>query len=181
MNADKVALRARMRADRAAADPRLSERACERVLALNEYQRARIVLCYHSVGGEVDTVRLIERMRSDGKAVCLPAILGKGVMEARRMDRLVPGPYGIPCPEGPRVSPEEIDLVVAPGLAFDRLCHRLGQGGGYYDRYLPKCRAVTIGLAFECQMVDDLPLEAHDIQLDYVATESNLYTRPERA
>ena len=167
-----------MRACRAAADPCFSEAACGRVLALEAYRSARTVLCYHSVGGEVDTIRLIERMRSDGKTVCLPAIVEKGVMEARRMDCLVPGPYGIPCPEGPRVLPEEIDLVVVPGLAFDLLCHRLGQGGGYYDRYLPLCRGVKIGLAFECQVVDDLPLEAHDIQLDYVATESNLYIRP---
>jgi len=178
MERDKAALRARMRALRASEDPALSERACDRVLALEAYQRARTVMCYHSVPGEVDTLRLIARMAADGKTVCLPAIIQRGVLEARRMDRVVPGPYGIPAPEGPRIPPEEIDLIVVPGLAFDRACRRLGQGGGYYDRYLPGCRGATVGLAFECQVVDDLPCEAHDVQLDYVATENALYHRP---
>jgi 5-formyltetrahydrofolate cyclo-ligase len=166
-----------MRACRASAiDLSLSEQACARVLTLEEYQSAQIVLMYHSVGGEVDTLKLIDRMQSDGKTVCLPAITGKGIMEARRMGCLVPGPYGIPCPEGPAVPPEEIDLIVVPGLAFDRTCHRLGRGGGYYDRYLPNCRGITIGLAYDCQVVESLPLEAHDMQLDLVATETALYT-----
>jgi len=176
MECDKAALRARMRACRASADPLLSERACARILALEEYKNTQTVLLYHSVGGEVDTIQLIDRMKSDGRQVCLPAITGKGILEARRIDCLVPGAYGIPCPEGPVVQPEEIDLIVVPGLAFDKSCHRLGQGGGYYDRYLPKCRGTTIGLAFDCQVVDDLPLEDHDIQLDLLATESTLYT-----
>ena len=178
MERDKAALRARMRALRASEDPALSERACGRILALEAYKAARTVMCYHSTPGEVDTLKLIERMRADGKAVCLPKIIAKGVLEARRADRVVPGPYGIPAPEGPLVPPEEIDLIVVPGLAFDRDCHRLGQGGGYYDRYLPDCRGATAGLAFECQMADELPLEAHDVQLDYVATEKALYHRP---
>jgi len=181
MECDKAALRARMRACRASADPALSERIAERVTALEAYQGARTVMCYHSVCGEVDTLKLIERMRSDGKTVCLPAIIGKGVMEARRMDCLVPGSYGIPCPEGPVIPPEEIDLILVPGLAFDARCHRLGQGGGYYDRYLPKCRGKTVGIAFDCQVVERLPLLAHDVQLDMLVTESALYTRPGRA
>lgn len=178
MECDKATLRARMRACRASADPSLSERIAARVIALKAYESARTVLCYHSTGGEVDTLKLIERMRSDGKAVCLPAIIEKGVMEARRMDCLVPGPYGIPCPEGPVVPPEEIDLILVPGLAFDKDCQRLGRGGGYYDRYMPKCRGEKIGLAFDCQVVERLPLAAHDAQLDMLATESALYVKP---
>jgi 5-formyltetrahydrofolate cyclo-ligase len=179
MECDKAVLRARMRALRASdLGAELSEKACAHLTALSAYKNAQKVFCYYSVGGEVDTLALIERMRSDGKTVCLPAILGSGIMEARRMDRLVAGLYGIPSPEGPIVPPEEIDLIVVPGLAFDRLCHRLGRGGGYYDRYLPKCRGVTVGLAYEFQMADSLPLEAHDAQLDFVATESAIYTRP---
>ena len=181
MECDKKTLRARMRACRAGADASLSMRIAARVMALKAYESARTVLCYHSVGGEVETGDLIQKMLSDGKTVCLPAIIAKGVMEARRMDCLVPGPYGIPCPEGPVVPPEGIDLILVPGLAFDENCHRLGQGGGYYDRYLPSCRGEKGGLAFDCQVVENLPLSAHDAQLDMVATESRLYTRPGRA
>ncbi len=97
-------------------------------------------------------------MRSDGKTVCLPAIRGRGLMDARRMDAVLPGPFGIPRPEGPVILPEDIDLVLVPGLAFDRACYRLGQGGGYYDRYLPGCRGLAVGLAYECQMVAALLL-----------------------
>ena len=180
MECDKKSLRSRMRARRALpADPAHSAAACERVLGLDAYRSAETVLCYHSVGGEVDTHPLMARMRAEGKTVCLPAGLGGGIMEARRADGLKPGPLGIPNPAGPLVAPEKIDLIIVPGLSFDRTCHRLGQGGGYYDRYLPRCRAVTIGLAFEWQMTDCLPLEAHDAPLHFVATEAALYIRPE--
>jgi len=169
-----------MRAQRAQpADPARSAAACDRVLALDACRRAKTVLCYHSMPGEVDTRALTARLVSDGKTVCLPAVLGSGIMEARRADGLAPGPLGIPNPVGSPVAPEEIDLIIVPGLAFDRACRRLGQGGGHYDRYLPRCRAVTVGLAFEWQMVDSLPLEPHDAPLDFVATESALYTRPD--
>jgi 5-formyltetrahydrofolate cyclo-ligase len=177
---DKAALRARMRAMRASsADADKSLLAVRRILALPEYADADVILAYHAVGGEVETAELIRHARADGKTVCLPAIIGRGEMEARRADRLVPGPYGIPAPEGPAFPPEAIDLIVVPGLAFDRACHRLGQGGGYYDRYLPRARGYAAGLAFEWQMVDRLPLEAHDVMVDCVATEKALYFRPE--
>jgi len=177
---DKAALRARMWAMRAASiDGGKSDLAVQRILALPEYAAAGVILGYHAVGGEAETRELIRRARADGKTVCLPAIIGKGVMEARRADRLVPGPYGIPAPEGPVFPPEAIDLIVVPGLAFDRACRRLGQGGGYYDRYLPRTRGYAVGLAFEWQMVDRLPLEAHDVGVDCVATEAALYFRSE--
>ncbi len=176
---DKAFLRAQMRGMRAAAtEVGKSDLAAKRILALPQYAGAGVILLYHAVGGEVETAELIRRARADGKTVCLPAIIGKGVMEARRADRLVPGPYGIPSPEGPVFPPESIDFLVVPGLAFDRECHRLGQGGGYYDRYLPRARGYAAGLAFEWQMVDRLPLEAHDAELDCVATEKALYFRP---
>ena len=128
MECDKANLRAKMRELRASGlGPELSEQACAQILSLSAYKTAKTVFCYYSVGGETDTHGLIERMRADGKTVCLPAITGRGVMEARRMDCLVPGLYGIPCPEGPVVPPDAIDLAIVPGLAFDRACRRLGR------------------------------------------------------
>ena len=179
MMCDKTSLRAQMREMRASmADGEKSDLAAKRLLELPQYVSAGVILLYHAVGGEAETAELIRRARADGKTVCLPAITGRGVMEARRADRLVPGPYGIPSPEGPGFPPEAIDFLVVPGLAFDRACHRLGQGGGYYDRYLPRARGYAAGLAFEWQMVGRLPLEAHDAQLDCVATAKALYFRP---
>lgn len=179
MNCNKRQLRLRMLEARAAVHgPGRSALVCAQALALPQYAAARVVLAYHSVGSEVDTISLIRRMRADGKIVCLPRVLGGGVMEARRMDGLIPGPLGIPGPEGPVLPPDAIDLILVPGLAFDLSCYRLGQGGGYYDRYLPGCRGFSVGLAYDCQVVDALPREAHDAQLDLVVTETTLYARP---
>jgi 5-formyltetrahydrofolate cyclo-ligase len=179
MKAEKRLLRQQMRAKREAAhDPHLSAQVCARVLTLAPYAAARTVFVYYAVGSEVDTRPLIDEMIAGGKQVCLPSIRGQGLMDARRMDAIEPGPYGIPAPRGAIVPPDQIDLVLVPGLAFDPLCRRLGQGGGYYDRYLAACFAPSVGLAYACQMLDVLPIEPHDTQLDYVVTEKKLYRRP---
>ncbi len=86
-----------------------------------------------------------------------------------------PGAHGIPAPIGPAVDPTTIDVVVVPGLAFTRDGRRLGQGGGYYDRFLPLLRddCVTCGVGFAVQIVDDLPSESHDRVLTMVITDAN--------
>jgi len=84
---------------------------------------------------------------------------------------LVPGAHGIlaPAPSCPMVPPQDIDLIVVPGVAFTTGGKRLGYGGGYYDRFLPLCtRAHVLALAFPAQMVPDLPTEAHDLTIPQV-------------
>ena len=85
------------------------------------------------------------------------------------------GSYGIPEPRPglPPASPESIDLIVVPGSAFGRSGDRMGYGGGFYDAFLPRLRADTprIALAFELQLVDDVPQEDHDLRIDVVVTE----------
>ena len=70
--------------------------------------------------------------------------------------------------------PEKIDLVLVPALAFDKECYRLGHGGGYYDRYLPRTRAFTVGLAREKMLFDRVPREAHDVPVMLVITEKRI-------
>ena len=89
-------------------------------------------------------------------------------------DVLSVGAYGIPAPIGPPEDPGLLDLVVVPGVAFTRDGKRLGQGGGYYDRFLPRVRpdCVVVGVCFAEQIVDALPAEPHDRQMSRVVTDA---------
>ena len=76
------------------------------------------------------------------------------------------------------IPPDQIDLVVCPGTAFDPACRRMGMGGGYYDRFLPKCtRARIVMVAFEAQKVDEIPADAWDQPVEQVFTEDRIYAR----
>jgi 5-formyltetrahydrofolate cyclo-ligase len=91
-------------------------------------------------------------------------------------DALAPGYCGIaePSPESPEAAPDEFELVLVPGTAFDEACDRIGMGGGFYDRLLPLLApgSLAIGLAFDEQIVPEVPTEAHDVQLGAVVTPS---------
>ena len=91
------------------------------------------------------------------------------------------GAYNIrePKPEcSPAINIKDLDVVIVPAVAYDNKCYRLGYGGGFYDRFLENLRkdAVTIGIAFDLQIFDEVPKEAHDAQLDYIVTESRILT-----
>ena len=112
-----------------------------------------------------------------GKALALPLCTGPGRMQARRvtdLSRLRPGRYGIPepGPDCPELAPETIDLILVPGVAFDPRCGRVGQGGGYYDRFLPLSRALRVGVCPEFALLDRVPVRAHDQRMDAVVTPS---------
>ena len=145
-----------------------------------EFQKALTVLFYAAFDGEVDTFEMMQRAQQLGKKIGLPCIVRKEkrmiptVVESIEKD-LVAGPYGVKQPrETSRektLSPDELDLVIVPGLAFDRHNHRLGRGQGYYDRFLKglSARIPTIGLAFDFQIVDHLPpKEEHDVPVSCV-------------
>ncbi|MDD5496064.1 MAG: 5-formyltetrahydrofolate cyclo-ligase, partial [Candidatus Omnitrophica bacterium] len=138
-----------------------------------EFKKAKLVMFYVSLKDEVDTLPMIDEALKMGKRVCVPVIL----MEEKRLiageikDRvndLEKQHFGIYQPKKDRVKEvplEDIGLVVVPGIAFDKKNVRLGRGHGYYDRFLcglsDKTR--TIGLAFDFQLVDNLPQDPHDI------------------
>lgn len=180
---EKAALRAQMKAARArllsSEIAEKSARVAENVRAMDVYRAARRILCYASVGGEVDTRALIQAMFADAKQVCLPVVESRGCMAARLLrapDALAAGAYGIPVPDGgAEAAPSSIDLVLAPGLAFDRAGGRLGMGGGYYDRFLPACSAAACALAYEFQLVQAVPVAPHDGRVQWIATERAVY------
>lgn len=161
-----------------------SEIIVKKVLELPAWQQAGIIMSYVSFGSEVATPALIKAALAGGKRVAVPLC----VRDGRRLiasevlafpDDLQPGTWGIlePRPESLRpLEPELIDLVIVPGVAFDRGGNRLGYGAGYYDRFLATLRpgAMTIALAFTEQIVPDVYPEPHDRPVDMVITEAGI-------
>jgi 5-formyltetrahydrofolate cyclo-ligase len=153
----------------------------ERVIALPEFRRATTIFAYYSVKREPDTHRIIDCALSLGKTVALPESLPQGVMVARRVtaddiSKLQPGRMGIPSPPGDaeEIAPSDFDLIIVPAVTFDREGFRLGYGGGYYDRYLPKTTAFTVGLARERILRESVPREAHDVSARCLVTDANI-------
>jgi 5-formyltetrahydrofolate cyclo-ligase len=118
--------------------------------------------------GEPDTDVLFTRLVHDGKELVLPRTVGDHLEPAGLGDGLVPGSHGIPEPAGPSVDPGSIGLVLVPGLAFTVDGRRLGRGGGHYDRFLAQCGAPAVGVCFAEQLVDELPVERHDVAVSRV-------------
>jgi 5-formyltetrahydrofolate cyclo-ligase len=139
-----------------------------------------VVGLYHATPVEAPTGGYARWFHENGRTVALPTFDGHGTpMHFRRWldplgsDDLVEGPF---CPQpgngADRVTP---DVVIVPLLAFTEDCQRLGQGGGHYDRWLAVHPVPCIGLAWDMQLVDSLPLEPHDRQLDAVITPTRLF------
>ena len=139
-------------------------------------EKANTVMAYYGVGTEILTDGLITELLARGKRVCLPKCLPEFRMEAREirsLEDLAPDMHNIPAPaEGCPVIPrEDIDLILVPGLCFDSRGGRLGQGGGYYDRYLEDHDGMTIGLCREDFFQINLPREPFDAWVRVVLTE----------
>ena len=135
------------------------------------------VLAFVGVASEPDTTSLLQMLGQLGAVVHVPRVEGE-VIVAVRCDQdttLEVGAYGIPSPVGAPTDAQIIDLVIVPGLAFTRDGQRLGQGGGYYDRYLPLLRpdCITIGVCFDEQIVPDVPGEVHDQRVSRVVTDGS--------
>ena len=156
-----------------------SARAMERIAGLEAFRRAETVMIYRAVRGELSPETLPGLPVSAGKRFAYPLCLPE-----RNMAALIPGawqtgPFGIPEPvpeQSEEVPPEALDLVICPGTAFDARGHRLGMGGGYYDRFLPRCtNAVIVMAAFEAQWTEEVPADSRDVPMALVVTEDRVY------
>ena len=182
MSDPKRELRTLMRRRRAAVPDRpsrsrlLTQRVLERVQLETAGRSRLVVLAFVGVGSEPDTIDLIEGLASRGHTVVLPRIENGEIIPARwtAAAPMAAGAFGIPAPDGPPIAPSTVDVVVVPGLAFTLDGRRLGQGGGFYDRFLPLVRddCLTVGIGFAEQILDDVPTEAHDRILDIVVTDA---------
>jgi 5-formyltetrahydrofolate cyclo-ligase len=179
----KAKLRKQFLESRSAMDPALraalSERIAARLAEVPEFADARVVHLYiGAVGGEVATRAIALDILQAGKRLVCPRVVGGQRLEhheVRSLDELVESARGLWEPDphrSPRMDPSGLDLILVPGIAFDRLGNRLGFGRGYYDRFLSALSAPKVALAFSLQIADSVPHSPLDVPVDWVVTES---------
>ncbi len=167
---------------------------CRKFTALPAYAAAKTVMWYVDAGSEVRTRHTLPEALTHGKRVIVPwCIVETNELELfwlEDMSELVEGAYKILEPKAElrdlpakKVQPEELDLVMVPGTAFDTRGGRMGQGKGYYDRLLSRARldAPLVALSFDCQIFEEIPVAAHDVFMDQVLTESRTIVGKGRA
>jgi len=164
----------------------ISEQICRTFMDLPEYAAAKTVMFYVDVRTEVRTRQSFPEALTHGKRVIVPYCVD-GELELfhlENMDELSVGMYKILEPKvelrdqpGKRIDVKELDLVMVPGVAFDRNGARMGHGMGYYDKLLEHARpdAPLVALAFECQLFPEIPTQSHDIFMDKLITEKTIY------
>lgn len=182
---EREVIRARMKKARSAGlgVERLSLEAQEALFGHPLFARSASLALYYAIKGEIGTEFLLARALEAHKAVYLPRILGAGEMQFARilsLEDLEPGQFGTRQPRGRGLGPDKFapDLMIVPGLAFDRKGHRLGYGGGYYDRFIAQ-RAFAwplAGLCFAFQIIGQIPAKPWDLRLDYLFDENGCYT-----
>ena len=176
---NKAELRKRMREVRDAVEQRAEKSAyiCGHILKMPEYRDARCVMAYRPIRSEVDLTALIDAALKEGKRVCVPVCLEDGQMDAvayTGKETLQRNAFGVEEPAGPVVPPEEIDLMLCPGLAFDANGGRMGYGKGYYDRYLEKVHAFWAGICYTECIVTAVPAQAHDVPMKALVTQAGV-------
>jgi len=164
----------------------ISNAIMNRFMELPEYEAAHTVMFYVDVREEVRTRQALPSALTTGKRIVVPYCVD-GELELfwlESMDELELGMYRILEPKAElrevpskRLQPEDLDLIMVPGVAFDRNGGRTGHGKGYYDKLLEHAKPQTplVALAFECQMFEEIPMDQHDIYMDKVVTESAVY------
>ena len=180
-NIRKEKLEMRRAMDKAVAEE-LSHKICNKIVASAEFKKAKIIFIYNHINNEVNLALLAKYAYREGKRVTYPLCFSYGEMKAFEpagADAFVDGAFGIKEPDETNsklIEPEEIDLVICPLTAFDENGGRIGMGGGYYDKYLPRCvNAFVAAAAYEFQKTDRALFECTDIAVDAVFTEKNEY------
>lgn len=169
------------------------EKIFQKLISLESYQQAQMILSYVPYKSETDTRSILKKALEDGKTVAVPKVLDKnGIMEfyeISSLQELVKGYQGIEEPDITEKEPVNIEkqpdsiLMIMPGAAFDRKCNRIGYGGGFYDRYLNKhsrTHKKTIAVCYEIQLVDEIPAEILDVKPDMVLTEQHIFEKFEK-
>ena len=146
-----------------------------KVAALPEYREASTVMAFVGCKGEPDTDSLFARLAAEGKKLLLPRIEDGEIVVCSGNDPLAHSKFGVSEPQGPALSPEVVDFVIVPGLAFTQDGYRLGYGSGYYDRFLTRLEKQRPGVpnaavCFTEQLVDAMPVAAHDVRVQRVVS-----------
>ncbi len=170
---------------------KLSKIICEKFIAQVDYQQAQIVMWYLHCRSEVKTLEAVTAQLDGSKTVVIPYCTidqngdnKLGLWKLQDLSELISGTWGILEPPKSRwhekdkqVLPQDLDLIMVPGVAFDLQGGRLGNGAGYYDRLLQKVRPDTLltAVCYESQIVDKVMMEKHDVYMHCLLTEKNSY------
>ncbi|TLG77075.1 5-formyltetrahydrofolate cyclo-ligase [Culicoidibacter larvae] len=150
-----------------------SQQICQQIYCDPIFNNGQIIAIFWPIGSEVDVLPLLYQ---SGKRFVFPRVQGKQMVFAEMTDEHKVGFFGQREPHllQAAVTP---DVVVVPLLAFTESGYRLGYGGGYYDRYLADVKLPTIGVAFDVQKVEELPIESFDVAIDRIITEKQIYVK----
>lgn len=155
----------------------LSGKILENLERTEVFRNASCVAIYHAIPGEVQTASFIEKWYLK-KKILLPVIEGDDLLllPYTGSESLKASVFGIlePTLNGPAISEKDIDLIVVPGIAFDRERNRMGRGKGYYDRLLSTLQAPKVGICFGFQLLPSIPVEPFDKKMDLVITEKEI-------
>ena len=147
------------------------------LFALEQYIKSKSVMFFVSFNSEVNTHEMIKNSFAK-KTVIIPKVTQHEIEPSVIIDfdNLIPGKFGILEPiEIMKIAYKNIDLVLVPGIAFDKEGHRVGYGFGYYDKFLAKApKAVKIGLCFDFQVLDKIPREEHDVPVGLIVTDERV-------
>jgi 5-formyltetrahydrofolate cyclo-ligase len=148
----------------------------QRLFSLEAIQTAKSVFCFISYGTEVHTHAIIDELLAQGKLISVPRIIESGQMIALKFnnwDELEPGQLGILTPPENEAAQHKYDVVITPGLGFTEKGKRLGFGRGYYDKWFQDNDfGLKVALAYECQIIDDLPTDENDKNVDIIISET---------
>ncbi len=158
---------------------RASEAIIQKVQTLDAFKRAKMVALYNAIKGEVKLDALFELCWKQEKQTCIPVFNTEGnyyeLAGICSETRFITGNYGILEPESPSLlAVESVDLIIVPGVAFDPAGNRLGRGGGYYDRLLHGFSGISTAVAFDFQLFPHIPIDSHDIPVDFVITQTKI-------
>lgn len=142
------------------------------------YKNAKVIMLYYPLGNETDTLYVFKKALNDNKTVVFPVTdVVTNELTAVRADnntQFSKGAYSIFEPDVKKVYDEKIDVVIVPGIAFEKSGWRVGFGKGCYDRFLKKIDAVKVGFCYDFQVVDTIENDSFDIKMDYLVSESGM-------
>lgn len=146
----------------------------EMIRNLECYKSARTVMLYMPVNGECDVTSIM----SDKKTFLIPVVDNDEIDASLAEGNFRKGSFNVPEPENREVfDKKNIDIVIVPGVAFDKKYNRMGYGKGCYDKFLQDIDAVKIGVCHSFQLLDEIPSEEHDIKMDIIVTENSVWNR----
>lgn len=161
----------------------MDKKILDRFFESKYYKEAKKIFIYISYDSEIDTIKIIDKAFKDGKKIYVPRTEFESrlmdAVEITSFDNLIKSSYGIlePSINTPYINPNELDLIVVPGVAFDKKGGRMGYGAGFYDRYFKKInkdnieKITKLALAYDFQVLEEVPMSAQDVPVDYIITE----------